>query len=161
MVMSDAVEQARKVVFALHLAEGLSVIKASAAASIQPHQGYTWRKDPAVQAELARLQAEIKTRLYRRIASLGDAALDVYDRALNEKGDRPPSREAVNLAKDVLDRLGLSTQALTDFLGAPDEPVTIVVPLPVIADAREQQEARRAGRLQRQRDAGLIGPGQP
>jgi len=152
----DPVAEAAKVIFALHLSEGLSVVKAAAAAGVKPFTGYQWKKDPVVTTELARIQSETKLKLLRRLASYGSLALDVYHRAMTDSGERPVSRSAATVAKDVLDRLGLDPKALGDYLGSPDEPVTIVLPLPIVADAREQQEERRRLRVERQQAAGLL-----
>lgn len=154
--MSDIAESAAKIVFAMHLAEGYSVLKAAKHAEIDAKLAHQWERDPMVVAELGRIQADLRKRLYRRLAALGDSALEAYERALGDRGERPPSQPVITAARDVLDRLGLGKEALAEYLGHPDEPVTIVVPVAVNPNARAEQDARRAARVERQREAGLY-----
>lgn len=140
---------AKKAIFAGYLAQGLTVIKASSLAGVHPQTGYRWRDDPEVLDELRRLRAETRPRIIRGLNDLADTALGIYREAMNLERPAAIPTVALAAAKDTLDRLGLTPKELGEYLGHPDDTVTIVVPVPLVGDPRAEQEQRRQDRLAR------------
>lgn len=137
--------------FAVLLAEGTKTSEAAKALGIPPSTAFRWAKDPTVTEIVGQAQSEVRNRLVRRLFALGEKALDVMERSLDE-GDVPPTQQKT--ADSVLDRIGVSREQIMKHVGSADDPIQVVFNAPINVNARAEQEERRRRRAAKEAEIG-------
>lgn len=147
--MMVAVQDEQKKNFALLVAHGVPLIKASRLkeqsvidqVGISPATAYRWLQEPEVAEAITAAQRKVRQGLYYKLFGGAHKTVDALIDAADGSIEVSPTR--MKAIQVHLGLLGMTPEQIVKHIGDAAEPIVIVRQAPHNPDARAQQEQRR------------------